>query len=197
MPKFSDNEKEIIKQRLLCEGERLFTAFGIKKVSIDELVQSTGIAKGSFYSFYPSKEHLYMDIVGKQQTQMWHEMKEFLEDNRSLPPRELTKQCFLWMFNQLQRYPMLKKADSETADYLYRKLPREVIEAHTKDDSYELIQLEQYGIKFKCGIEIATTTLQTLAISFLSLGQNDDANISVMEIMLNGILKEIVSDYND
>ena len=48
MPKFSDAEKEFIRQKLMQEGERLFVSFGIKKVSIDEIVQATGIAKGSF-----------------------------------------------------------------------------------------------------------------------------------------------------
>ena len=198
MPKFSDAEKEFIRQKLMQEGERLFVSFGIKKVSIDEIVQATGIAKGSFYSFYQSKEHLYMDIAGNLQMRMWQEMDEFLNENRSLPPRELCKQCFLWMFDELQRYPMLKQANGETADYLYRKLPREVIEAHTKDDSHELVKLQEYGVRFKCGIEIATKTLQTLAISFLNLQQdNAEYQRTIMGIILVGVLKEIVSDEND
>lgn len=198
MPKFSDTEKERIRQKLMQEGERLFASFGIKKVSIDELVQAAGIAKGSFYSFYPSKEHLYMEIAGEQQTKMWHEMDAFLEKNRSLPPRELCKQCFLWMLNGLERYPMLRQADGETAEYLYRKLPPEVIEAHTKDDSHELTRLQEYGVHFKCGIEIATKTLQTLAISFLNLQQDSTMNQQIiMGIILDGVLKEIVKDEND
>lgn len=198
MPKFSDTEKEMIRKKLMQEGERLFTSYGIKKVSIDEIVHAAGIAKGSFYSFYPSKEHLYMDIAGNLQLKMWSEMDEFLNENRSLPPRELCKRCFLWMFSELQRYPMLKQADGETADYLYRKLPQEVIEAHTKDDSHELIKLQEFGVHFKCGIEIATKTLQTLAISFLNLQQDHDVNQqTVMEIILDGVLKEIISDESD
>ena len=31
MPRFSDTEREMIKQKLLQEGERLFTSYGIKK----------------------------------------------------------------------------------------------------------------------------------------------------------------------
>lgn len=198
MPKFSDTEKEMIRQKLIQEGERLFASYGIKKVSIDEIVHAAGIAKGSFYSFYPSKEHLYMDIAGNLQLKMWYEMDEFLNENRSLPPRELCKRCFLWMFSELERYPMLKQADGETADYLYRKLPREVIEAHTKDDSHELIKLQEFGVHFKCGIEVATKTLQTLAISFLNLQQDHDVNQqTVMEIILDGVLKEIISDESD
>ncbi|MBU3875981.1 TetR/AcrR family transcriptional regulator [Faecalicatena sp. AGMB00832] len=198
MPRFSDTEKERIRQKMMQEGERLFTTFGIKKVSIDEIVQATGIAKGSFYSFYTSKEHLYMDIAGSLQMKMWREMDEFLEENKLLPPRELCKQCFLWMFRKLESYPMLKQADSETAEYLYRKLPPEVIAAHTKDDSHELDQLQKYGVHFKCGIDIATKTLQTLAISFLNLQQDTAADQqTIMGIILDGVLKELISDESD
>lgn len=195
MPKFSSSEKEMIRQKLMREGERLFASFGIKKVSIDEIVRATGIAKGSFYSFYSNKEHLYMDIAANLQMKMWRDMDAFLSENRSLPPRELCKRCFLWMFNELERYPMLKQTDGETAEYLYRKLPPEVIEAHTQDDSRELTKLQEYGVHFTCGIEIAAKTLQTLAISFLNLQQeNADDQQTIMEIILDGVLKEIISD---
>lgn len=198
MPKFSDTEKEMIRQKLMQEGERLFTTFGLKKVSIDEIVRAAGIAKGSFYSFYTNKEHLYMDIAANLQEKMWLEMEEFLEKNRSLPPRELCKQCFLWMFQELERYPMLRQANSETAEYLYRKLPPEVIAAHTQDDGHELEKLAEYGVHFTCGIEIATKTLQTLAVSFLNLQQDSTKDqLTIMEIILDGVLKEIVSDENN
>lgn len=198
MPKFSSREKEKIRQKLMEEGERLFAAFGLKKVSVDEIVQAAGIAKGSFYTFYTNKEHLYMDISANLQLKMWSEMDEFLDKNRSLPPRELFKQCFLWMFKQLERYPMLKQADSEAAEQLYRKLPPEVIEAHTQDDSRELAKLQEYGVHFTHGIEITTKTIQTLAVSFLNLQQdNTDTQQAVMGIILDGVLKEIISDESD
>lgn len=198
MPKFSDSEKARIRQKLMREGERLFAAFGIKKVSIDEIVKATGISKGSFYSFYPSKEHLYMDIAGNLQLKMWRDMDAFLNEHRSLPPRELCKRCFLWMFGELERYPMLQQADSETADYLYRKLPPEAIAAHTTDDRHELTRLQEYGIRFTCDMDTATKTLQTLAISFLNLRQDNAADQqAVMGIILDGVLKEIIRDERD
>ncbi len=195
MPKFSEAEKELIREKMLREGERLFTLFGIKKVSIDEIVQATGIAKGSFYSFYPNKESLYMDIAGNLQKKMWSEMDQFLKGNRSLPPGMLCKKCFLCMFNGLQKHPMLKQADNETAEYLFRKLPREVLEAHSKDDSLEIIKLQEYGIHFNCSIDIATKILQTLAISFLNLQKdNTDDQQVIMEVILDGVLKEIICE---
>ena len=178
MPKFSETEKEIIREKMLQEGERLVTLSGIKKVSIDEIIQTIAIA-----------------IAGNLQMKMWSEMDEFLNENSSLPPRILCKKCFLCMFNGLQKYPMLKQADSETAEYLFRKLPREVIEAHSRDDSLEIIKLQEYGIHFNCSIDIATKILQTLAISFLNL-QKDTAEDQqvIMEVILDGVLKEIICE---
>lgn len=195
MPRFSENEKAIILKKLYIEGERLFIALGLKKVTVDDLVKAAGIAKGSFYAFFTSKEHLYMDIASKLQEKMWREMDDFLMTIKHLPPIELTKSCFLWMFEQLEHYPMLKTADSETADYLYRKLPREIIESHTRDDSRELKKLQEYGVSFKCSIELATKTLQTIAVCLLSLQNHDQSDKSaIIDIILDGILKEIVNE---
>ena len=195
MPRFSDNEKEIIQQRLFIEGERLFSTFGIKKVSIDEIVAAVGIAKGSFYTFFPSKEHLFMDIVAKQQEKMWHEMDVFLQNHTHLQPRELVKQTVVWMLEQFSRYPLTQNMDGDTTAYLFRKLPKDVFEAHTKDDESELLKLEQYGVHFICGIPIAAKILQIIVVDFFDLAQEDDATrMSIIDIMLDGVLKEIVSE---
>ncbi len=193
MPKFSSTEKEMIRRKLLKEGERLFTAFGLKKVSVDELVQAAGIAKGSFYSFCPSKEQLFFDIVTNQQKQMWLEMEAHLQANRKLPPRELVKQTFLWMMGQLTRYPLIQSMDNDTTEHLMRKLPAEAIEAHTKDDGSELLKLQEYGVRFNCEIRVAAKIMQTMAMGFFNLQQEDEATrFFIMETTLNGVLKEIV-----
>ncbi len=194
MPRFNESEKVIIQEKLYVEGERLFTQFGIKKVTVDDLVKAAGIAKGSFYAFYTNKEHLYFDIVGRLQQKLWGEIDVFLKENSSLTPVELAKQTILRMFSKLECYPMLRQNDSEIADYLYRKLPPEVLLEHTKEDSNEVAKLQEYGINFKCGIETATKVLQTLAVSILTLKKDNADNSAVISILLDGVLKEIVSD---
>lgn len=198
MPKFSASEKIIIQEKLHVEGERLFALHGIKKVTVDDLVKAAEIAKGSFYAFYTNKEHLYMDIVGSLQAKMWGEMDELLQNNHNLSPKELTKKLFLRMFAQLDEYPMLRFADSETANYLFRKLPKEVIEAHTREDKEELLDLQKYGIRFACDANLATRVLQTLALTFLDLKEDDQAMYEgIINIILDGVINEIVSDEND
>lgn len=60
---FSENEKQIIKLSMLKEGKKLFEKYGVKKTSIDKIVENVGIAKGSFYNFYASKESMVFDLI--------------------------------------------------------------------------------------------------------------------------------------
>ena len=62
LPRFTEQEKEIINSKLLIEGEKLFALHGLKKVTVDDLVAAVTYQKVSFYAFYPSKEHLYIEI---------------------------------------------------------------------------------------------------------------------------------------
>lgn len=195
MPKFSDSEKEFIHERLQNEGEKLFTAHGLKKVTVDDLVRAAGIAKGSFYSFYISKEHLYMDICQRIQQKTWNELDGFLSRNKHLPPKELTKEVFIWMLELSEHYPILNQINSETLDYLIRKLPKEVIEKHTHEDGDALKRLCDFGVNFTCDMELAAKVLQTVYFSIIKLKDEDSATKqAVTEVLINGVINQIVGD---
>ncbi|MDF2673021.1 MAG: hypothetical protein K0R09_1286 [Clostridiales bacterium] len=195
MPKFNDSEKEIIHNNLLREGEKLFAAHGLKKVTVDDLVQAVGIAKGSFYTFYINKEHLYMDISQNIQQQMWSELDSFLSMNSNLPPKELTKQVFFWMLEFSEHYPILSQINSATLDYLIRKLPQEVIEKHTQEDSDALKKLSDFGVSFTCESDFAAIVLQTVYFSIVRLKEEDkETRQAVTEVLINGVIDQIVRD---
>jgi AcrR family transcriptional regulator len=64
MPRaFTDTEKQTIRARLMEAGRACFLRYGLKKTTIEDLVKPAGIAKGSFYLFFESKEALYVEIM--------------------------------------------------------------------------------------------------------------------------------------
>ena len=71
-PTFTKIERDRIREQLLETGRELFPQYGLKKTSLDDLTQPVGIAKSSFYSFFESKEALYMEIL----MEMREEVKE-------------------------------------------------------------------------------------------------------------------------
>jgi AcrR family transcriptional regulator len=60
---FTPGEKARIARTLVDTAERLFATQGLKKTSLDEIVRPAGIAKGSFYAFFDSKESLYLEVM--------------------------------------------------------------------------------------------------------------------------------------
>jgi AcrR family transcriptional regulator len=63
MPRaFTTEEKARIRASLISAGRTCFLKYGIRKTTIDDLVTQVGIAKGSFYQFFSSKENLYLEL---------------------------------------------------------------------------------------------------------------------------------------
>ena len=59
----SDAEKAVRKQVFLKVGEDLFTARPDQLPSVAQIVKAAGLAKGTFYLYFDTKEELYLDIL--------------------------------------------------------------------------------------------------------------------------------------
>ena len=75
---FTSDEKARIACTLVDTAEQLFAAQGLKKTSLDELVRPAGIAKGSFYAFFDSKESLYLEVMLRRAPRMGARLREVL-----------------------------------------------------------------------------------------------------------------------
>lgn len=53
---FTEDEQQKIKEALFRAGIRLIRKYGVQRTTVDKLTKECGIAKGSFYLFYSSKE---------------------------------------------------------------------------------------------------------------------------------------------
>lgn len=59
---FTTKQQEEIREQLFHEGIRLFRTLGVQRTTISKLTSACGIAKGSFYSFYESKEKFILAL---------------------------------------------------------------------------------------------------------------------------------------
>jgi AcrR family transcriptional regulator len=63
MPRaFTEEERLRIRDSLIVAGRKCFLKYGMKKTTVDDLVRLAGVARGSFYQFFNSKEALYLEI---------------------------------------------------------------------------------------------------------------------------------------
>lgn len=56
---FTEQQNEMIRKDLLNETLNCAVTIGMRKTSVEQLTEAVGIAKGSFYKFFPSKEMVF------------------------------------------------------------------------------------------------------------------------------------------
>ena len=66
---FTEEEKKEIREKLLEAELRLFKEKGLKKVFVRELTEAVSIAQDSFYTFFESKEELFLACVRQRLNQ--------------------------------------------------------------------------------------------------------------------------------
>jgi AcrR family transcriptional regulator len=195
MPKaFTDQEKEIIRERLREKGRALFEAHGLRKTSVDEIVQAVSISKGAFYLFYKSKEELFLEILEQIEAEVRNAILDFTiqpgEHARENVRRILSRLLLTW-----DAYPLLKNFSGPDFDYLVRKLPAERVQAHANSDA-DFIRdftrkLKREGIAFKAAPRVVVNLLRALFI--VSLHRDELGEASYEESMQ--ILTDLVAGY--
>jgi AcrR family transcriptional regulator len=66
---FDESEKAAIRTAMKRAGLKHFQRAGVRAARVDDICRAVGIAKGSFYAFFPSKEELFMTIVEEREDQ--------------------------------------------------------------------------------------------------------------------------------
>ena len=136
MPKsFTEKESEQIRKTLMIKGQELFSTVGLKKTTVDDLVKSAGIAKGSFYKFFTSKEILYLEILEEIETNIRSSMATANLEGKELT-REGIKAFLSDIITSIDKNPiLLKMFDEKALELIMRKIPQERIEKHMENDS--------------------------------------------------------------
>ena len=124
MPKaFSEKDRQIIKKNLIEQGKVYFGKYGLKKTIIDDLTKSVGIAKGTFYSFYKSKEELFLDVLETIEREHVDILaKKIVNPDKS--PKQIFKEFIKYRMDVIENEPIIQMLlSSDEMDYLFRALP--------------------------------------------------------------------------
>jgi AcrR family transcriptional regulator len=171
MPKaFTEQEKELIRKRLLEQGYMQFSAYGLRKTNIEELAEAAGISKGAFYLFYASKEALFMDVV-EQVEQRFRQELFAMVDVPGPSPRARLFALLQYAFRRVKTIPLLQFLTSSDYDLLFRRLPPEIFQEHLANDRVFIIELitrcQNAGIPIRVQPEEMISLLYPLVLTIL------------------------------
>jgi len=78
-------EPEVRKNEILDAAERLFAARGFEKATVNDILNATGIAKGTFYYYFKSKEEV-LDAIIRRRIDAGLEKAKAIAANPQLSP---------------------------------------------------------------------------------------------------------------
>jgi AcrR family transcriptional regulator len=63
---FTDDERDRIRAELVERGRELLVTLGPEKITVEDVTEPAGIAKGTFYRFFDSKADLYLEVFDRE-----------------------------------------------------------------------------------------------------------------------------------
>jgi len=90
MPKLLEGKSEKNKLKIARAALRLFTRKGFHGTTVREIADKAGISMGNLYTYYPTKEHIFVDLVRRLGEKMEAVRRtELLPHMQSLDPASL------------------------------------------------------------------------------------------------------------
>jgi AcrR family transcriptional regulator len=118
-------------KKIFQSGKKCFERFGYKKTSVDDIVKKAGVAKGTFYLYFPSKEALYLVIIDTFLCEAQEKLKTLLQK-----PIQREEKLFLKFFMPLQymdKNPILREILLKNPEYFSENISYQDLHEKNKE----------------------------------------------------------------
>ncbi len=147
MPKvaYSEEERERIRETLLATGLALMAKQGMQHTTVEQVYRAVGISRTFFYSFFPTKEDLVVEILYQQQPKLLAYARKLMADP-ALSWREGVRQfLFSCCYGEQNGIAVLTVQDQQR---LFRRLSKESYQQFRDRQAYLFGQLLScFGIR--------------------------------------------------
>lgn len=193
MPKFNEQERIRIREILFIEGEKLFSKYGLKKVTINDLTKAASISHGAFYTFFESKEHLFMEINIQIQKNIFKKLDIFISKNKDLEKKEFVKGVINFIIEEFLESAIISSIDSELWGYLSHRVPLETLNNNISADCIVIDKIIKCGIEFKVSNKLAVKLIQAILVGISAFITDEDSK-NIKNILIEGLIDYIVLD---
>ncbi len=95
------------KADILKNARELFYAHGFKDTNVSAITKKTGIAAGTFYLYYPSKDKLFMDIYLEENAKLKRSIMEKIDLDGE--PLKVMQEMMYLNFKGMSENPILRE----------------------------------------------------------------------------------------
>ncbi len=196
MPRaFNERERNIIKERIRKAAASLMIRNGVRHTTIDAIVKSAMIPKGTFYLFYDTKEELLFEVLESEHEKMEKAIFEQISkvNPSSINPDSATELIYSF-YKMVDEHPLLATISREDVTLISQRLPEERISKHLEEDRNMSAKLMRF-LPLKDGITVETVSSSLHAIYFTMLHLKetaDDKSEELLKLIIRGIMIQIL-----
>lgn len=134
---FTKEQQETIKEKLFIAGIKLIRELGVQRTTVDKLTKKCGIAKGSFYLFYSSKEEYLLALSEYANAKMQDMLLKKLSGRKQMTTKEFFEFYREYLYSD---YDLMGSMNID--DFLWLK--QHMADYHLFDPSLQIITLKQW-----------------------------------------------------
>lgn len=84
-PRGREAQRLQTRQRVLDAAVAEFKETGMAEADVGAIVESAGVARGTFYFHFPTKEHVLLELEAREEARIAQQLTRFLAEPRDLP----------------------------------------------------------------------------------------------------------------
>jgi AcrR family transcriptional regulator len=152
-------QNKITKNQIIKTATELFARYGLKKTTMDEIAEKTGIAKGTIYIYFESKEKLFVAIVNKEAEEYFQKLESVINvcPNPEEKIKTFVRSFFEIIFDYINLYNvtfntmseinnLMPTLQTELEQYYARvnEIIRNILQQGIADGSFRKIEIELF-----------------------------------------------------
>ena len=189
--------KDEIREQIVEAARHIFSRFGFKKTTMDDIALGVGKGKSSIYYYFTSKDQVFQAVVEKEITSLRQELVKVIDSNlkpidkiQSYITVRMTKFGEMTNFYQAIKNELL--AQLEFIDQIRKKYDED--EVNLVDSILkEGIEKNEFDIEdSRLAASVIVTAMKGLEMPLFWQNGNDDLETrikNVLKILFNGILR--------
>lgn len=192
---FSDNEKAIIIKKLNEVAHDCLLKYGVRKTTVDQIVQRTGISKGSFYNFYASKEILFFTVLEEYQKSIIDDLTSKIQEEEYIGIDKFTELIY-GLYQNVRQSFIMNIIKNHELEYLMRKLPKDlIVNHHSLDDLLAKKIFSHVKIKDDVNLDVITASLRAIFMTMMHIEEIGEKDFDqVLKLLIKGLAQQIIEE---
>lgn len=180
------------KEQIIIAARNLFTKYGYKKVSMDEIAREANVSKKTVYAYFKDKEELFKYFIFEELDKMRNAVKTI--ENKKLPFLEMVHETIYTVLKYKKENNFLSTITKEAEDLKNQKIIEAIKILDTEVKKYiknKLIYAKENKFIRDCNLDVLTFVIYKVYMALIFESDLDSTQINEKDISneIFGILK--------